>query len=127
MTIVILAVDDEPSTINLLKLMISIEKPDWEFHGAFNGEEALAITAQTAVDLVILDIMMPGMDGIEVCRRLRSDPKMAQTPIAMFTAMDRPDMRQTAMIAGATEYWVKPLPPSKLVNSMDRLLSSENK
>ncbi len=126
MSTAILAVDDEPSTINLLKLMISIEKPDWEFHGAFNGEEAFAIAAEHEIDLVILDVMMPGMDGIEVCRRLRADPKLAQTPIAMFTAMDRPDMRQSAMSAGANEYWVKPLPPSKLVSAMDKLLNSNS-
>ena len=124
MSVTILAVDDEPSTINLFKLMVSIEKPDWIFHGAFNGEEALAIAAHNDIDLIILDIMMPGMDGIEVCRRLRAETKTAKIPIAMFTAMDRPDVRQSAMDAGATEFWVKPLPPSKLVNSMDRLLSA---
>jgi two-component system, cell cycle response regulator len=122
MTIAVLAVDDEPATVNLFKLMISIEKPHWIFHGAYNGQEALAIAKHNQIDLVILDIMMPGMDGIEVCRRLRADPKTATTPIAMFTAMDRPDVRQQALDAGATDFWVKPIPPSKLVVSMDRLL-----
>jgi two-component system cell cycle response regulator len=84
----------------------------------------LAITARIHIDLVILDIMMPGMDGIEVCRRLRADPQTAKIPIAMFTAMDRPDVRQQAIDVGATEFWVKPLPPSKLVSAMDRLLSN---
>ncbi|HZY45347.1 MAG TPA: response regulator [Anaerolineae bacterium] len=123
MTVTILTVDDEPSSVNLFKLMISIEKPDWVFHGAYNGQEALAIVANNQVDLVILDIMMPGMDGIEVCRRLRAEPKTAKIPIAMFTALDRPDVRQQAMEVGATEFWVKPLPPSKLVGAIDRLLA----
>jgi two-component system, cell cycle response regulator len=123
MTIAILIVDDEPATVNLFKLMISIEKPDWVFYGAYNGQEALAIAAHNHIDLVILDIMMPGMDGIEVCRRLRADPESAKIPVAMFTAMDRPDVRQHAMDVGATEFWVKPLPPSKLVSAMDRLLA----
>lgn len=123
MTVTILAVDDDPSSVNLFKLMISIEKPDWVFHGAYNGQGALAIVAHIHVDLVILDIMMPGMDGIEVCRRLRAEPKTAKIPIAMFTALDRPDVRQQAMEVGATEFWVKPLPPSKLVSAMDRLLT----
>ena len=123
MTVAILVVDDEPANVNLFKLLISIEKPDWVFHGAYTGQEALAIAAHNDIDLVILDIMMPGMDGFEVCRRLRADPKTAKIPIAMFTALDRPDVRHQAKEVGATEFWVKPLPPSKLVTAIERLLA----
>ncbi len=124
MPIAILAVDDEPATINLLQIFIEMERPAWVFYGALDGEQALAIAEQHPIDLVLLDISMPGMDGIEVCRRLRAMPATASVPIAMLTALDTPARREQSFAAGATEFWVKPFGPGRLVADIERLITS---
>ena len=79
MPINILFVDDEPNTVNVVKLLIELDQPEWIFHAAYDGATALKIAQQTPLDFVLLDISMPGMDGIEVCKRLRQMPNAAQT------------------------------------------------
>src|SRR5439155_5051996 len=80
------------------------------YHLAFarNGAEALAQTAALAPDLILLDVMMPGMDGFEVCQRLRADPRMADIPVIMLTALDDRDSRLQGIAAGADEFLSKP-------------------
>ena len=122
MPIAIMAVDDEPNTINLLRIVLEVERPDWNFYGAASGQEALDMAASTPPDFVLLDIMMPEMDGIEVCRRLRALPATAKTPIVMLTAMDDPHLREAAQAAGADDFWQKPFTPSRLLPAIDHML-----
>jgi CheY-like chemotaxis protein len=124
MPIVLLAVDDESATLNLLQLFIEIDRPEWVFYGALDGEQALAVAEQHPIDLVLLDISMPGMDGIEVCKRLRAMSETASIPIVMLTALDTPARREQSFAAGATEFWVKPFSPGDLVAGIERLISS---
>src|SRR5512138_3567688 len=100
MPIHIMFVDDEPSTVNVVKMLIELDQPEWIFHAAYDGEQALEIAAQTPLDFVLLDISMPGMDGIEVCQRLRQMPDMAQRPVVMLTALDTPQRREQSKAAG---------------------------
>ena len=124
MPINIMFVDDEPNTVNLVKLLVELDQPEWIFHPAYDGETALAIAEQTSIDFVLLDISMPGMDGIEVCRRLRQMPNTAQTPIVMLTALDTPQRREQSRAAGATDFWVKPYKPTAIVKDIAKIMGS---
>ena len=122
MPINLMYVDDEPNTVNVVKLLVELDQPEWIFHSAYDGEMALAIARQTPLDFVLLDISMPGMDGIEVCQRLRQMPNMAQMPIVMLTALDTPQRRAQSTAAGATDFWVKPFKPTRLVKDIAKII-----
>jgi CheY-like chemotaxis protein len=117
-------VDDEPNTVNIMKMLFEIDRTEWTFHGVYDGESALEVARRTSIDFVLLDISMPGMDGIEVCRRLRQMPNMAQTPIVMLTALDTPQRREQSKSAGATDFWVKPFRPSTIVKDIARIIEN---
>ena len=72
-----------------------------------SGEKALGFIQETVPDLIVLDAMMPGMDGIEVLRRVRSDPRTATVPVVMFSAIGEAAYQAHARLHGATDYWVK--------------------
>ncbi len=100
----ILVVDDDPAVTSLLKRGLSYE--GFTVDTAGSGEEALKIAREQPPDLVILDIMMPGMDGMEVLRRLRAaDPEL---PVLFLTARDAPADQVRGLEAGADDYVVKP-------------------
>ena len=122
MSINILFVDDEPNTINVVKLLVELEQPDWIFHAAYDGATALAIAGQTSLDFVLLDISMQGMDGIEVCKRLRQMPSAAQLPIVMLTALDTPERRTQSAAAGANDFWIKPFKPMTIVKDIAKII-----
>ena len=117
-------VDDEPNTVNVVKMLIELDRPDWIFHAAYDGETALAVADQTPIDFVLLDISMPGMDGIEVCKRLRQIPNTAHKPIVMLTALDTPQRREQSKAAGATDFWVKPFKPAVIVKDIARIIEN---
>jgi CheY-like chemotaxis protein len=123
MPINIMFVDDEPNTVNLVKMLVELEQPEWIFHSAYDGGTALAIAEQTAIDFVLLDISMPGMDGIEVCKRLRQMPDSARIPIVMLTALDTPQRREQSKSAGATDFWVKPFKPAAIVKDIAKIIT----
>jgi DNA-binding response OmpR family regulator len=100
----ILAIDDDPAVTSVLKRGLSYE--GFEVDVAGSGEEGLAKARERYPDLVILDIMMPGLDGIEVLRRLRAADR--QLPVVMLTAKDRPVDQIEGLDAGADDYVVKP-------------------
>jgi len=122
MPINLMFVDDEPNNVNVVKLLVELDQPEWIFHSAYDGETALAIARQMPLDFVLLDISMPGMDGIEVCRRLRQMPDVAQLPIVMLTALDTPQRRAQSTAAGATDFWVKPFKPTSLVKDIAKII-----
>lgn len=106
----ILVVDDEPSIVELI--VVNLEDAGFEVETAFDGDEALARFAERPWDLVILDIMLPGVDGIEVCRRIR---KESQVPIIMLTARAEEIDRVLGLEMGADDYITKPFSPRELV------------
>ena len=81
----ILIVDDEGKNIKLIKGILTSER--YNVHGALSGEEALILVPEICPDLILLDIMMPGMDGFEVCRRLKKDEKTKMIPMKNFLAL----------------------------------------
>ena len=116
----ILVVDDNLLNVKLLEARLQIAA--FEVVTAFSGEEALAKVAQRKPSIILLDVMMPGMDGYEVCRRLRADPATAKLPIALVTALDKPSDRDTGLAAGANDFLTKPVEDGVLFTTIHRLL-----
>ena len=107
MTARVLVVDDILSNIKLLEAKLTAEY--FEVLTASSGEQALTRVAAELPDIVLLDVMMPGMDGFEVCRRIKANPKIAHIPIIMVTALDQPSDRVTGLDAGADDFLTKPV------------------
>jgi len=122
MTARILVVDDILSNVKLLEAKLAAEY--FEVITAGNGEQALARVAAELPDIVLLDVMMPGMDGFEVCRRIKGNTKTAHIPIVMVTALDQSSDRVTGLDAGADDFLTKPVDDTALfarVRSLVRL------
>jgi PAS domain S-box-containing protein/putative nucleotidyltransferase with HDIG domain len=102
----ILIVDDETAGRETLEALLTGQ--DYQLVFASTGGEALAKAAERQPDLILLDVMMPGMDGFEVCRRLRTDPSLAEVPIILVTALDDRDSRLRGIEAGADDFVTKP-------------------
>jgi len=122
MTARVLVVDDILSNVKLLEAKLTAEY--FEVITAFNGMECLAKMEQGAPDIVLLDVMMPGMDGFEVCRRIKSNPRTAHVPVVMVTALDQPSDRVAGLEAGADDFLTKPVDDAALfarVRSLVRL------
>ncbi|WP_420102507.1 PleD family two-component system response regulator [Bosea sp. (in: a-proteobacteria)] len=118
----VLVVDDVPANVKLLEAKLSAEY--YDVLTASNGPEALAICERGEPDIVLLDVMMPGMNGFEVCRRLKSQPTTAHIPIVMVTTLDQPRDRLQGLDAGADDFLTKPLDDTALlarVRSLTRL------
>ena len=102
----ILVVDDDPRLLHIVAMYLGIE--GFDVATASNGEEGLREVDAHRPDLIILDIMMPGMDGIEACRRIRSNPETGDIPILMFSALSGDDDVERARLAGANHLITKP-------------------
>ena len=117
----ILIIDDDLDTLRLVGLML--QKQGYQIVAANNGEQGLLKVAEDQPDLILLDVMMPEMDGYEVARRLRQNPKTAGIPILMFTAKSQLDDKVTGFEAGADDYLTKPTHPAELQAHVKALLS----
>ena len=113
MTARVLVVDDVPANVKLLEARLSAEY--FDVITAMSGEEALAICERAECDLVLLDVMMPDMDGFEVCRRLKTNPATHHIPVVMVTALDQPSDRVRGLDAGADDFLTKPIPDLALI------------
>jgi DNA-binding response OmpR family regulator len=102
----ILVVDDDPRLLHIVAMYLGIE--GFDVATASNGEEGLREVDARRPDLIILDIMMPGMDGVEACRRIRSNPETGDIPILMFSALSGDDDVERARLAGANHLITKP-------------------
>ena len=109
----VLVVDDVPANAKLLEARLSAEYFDVVM--ATSGADALEISERTQCDIVLLDVMMPGMDGFEVCRRLKAGPKTHHIPVVMVTALDQPSDRVRGLEAGADDFLTKPVSDIALV------------
>lgn len=109
----VMIVDDDPDLRRLVEMKLHM-------HGiqtvaAAGGLEALELLQTTPVDCVVLDVMMPGVDGIETCRRIRADLGLTALPVVMLTARARGQDIEAGMAAGASDYVVKPFSPRELL------------
>jgi DNA-binding response OmpR family regulator len=119
----ILIVDDEPSIVISLEYLMKRE--GFEVSVAADGEAALAAVAARPPDLVILDVMMPKLNGFEVCQRLRAEPAWRGVRILMLTAKGRETELQKGLALGADAYVTKPFSTRDLVAEVRRLLGGE--
>src|SRR4029078_7706352 len=107
MTARVLVVDDILANVRLLEAKLTAEY--FEVHTAMNGVDALESVQRVRPDIVLLDVMMPGIDGIEVCRRIKSNPQTQHIPVIMVTALDQPEDRVKGLEASADDFLTKPV------------------
>ncbi len=119
MTARILVVDDIATNVKLLEARLMAEY--FQVFSATSGQEALDICASSQIDIVLLDVMMPGMDGFEVCRRLKADPKTMHIPVVMVTALNEMSDRVTGLEAGADDFITKPVNDLALITRVRSL------
>lgn len=108
----ILVIDDHEETIRVVKFIL--EQRGYEVVSAISGETGMSLAREDKPHLILLDVMMPGLNGVEVCRQLRSDPIFDDVPIVMFTAKDQVDDKWAGFEAGADDYLTKPTDPEEL-------------
>ena len=117
----ILVIDDEMQSVKLIGILL--QRRGYEIVAATLGSQGLEKARAERPDLIVLDIMMPDMDGFEVCRRLRADPTTAAIPVIMFTAKTMVDDKVTGFQAGADDYLTKPVHPDELATRVEALLA----
>ena len=120
MTARILVVDDIPTNVKLLEARLMAEY--FQVLTASNGQDALDLCESGQCDIVLLDVMMPGMNGFEVCRRLKSNPITMHIPVVMVNALDQPEDRIQGLEAGADDFLTKPVNDLSLVTRVKSLV-----
>ena len=120
MTTTILVADDEVPIVELVRF--TVEDDGIQVVAAFDGLTALALAQATRPDLAFLDVQMPHLDGLEVCRRLRQCPECAHTRIVILTAAGQAEDRARGLAAGADEYLTKPFSPLALLTLVRSLV-----
>ena len=113
MTARVLVVDDIPANVKLLDARLSAEY--FDVLTAMNGRDALAICERAECDVVLLDVMMPGLDGFEVCRQIKTNPSTHHIPVIIVTALDQPSDRVRGLEAGADDFLTKPVSDVALI------------
>ena len=116
----ILLVDDEQDIIDLVKY--NLEKENFEVHTANNGKEAIRIARKVMPDLILLDVMMPEMDGMETCQQIREIPELKGTLISFLTARGEDYSQIAGFDAGADDYITKPIKPRVLISRIKATL-----
>ncbi len=116
----VLIVDDDPDVRRLVEMKLELE--GLVTFTATNGREALDLLENQDVDLVILDLMMPVMDGLETCKAIRADERLTDVPILMLTARAHYTEVEHGFAAGATDYVVKPFSPRELLGRVRSIL-----
>lgn len=117
----VLIADDEPNIVTALEFLL--KRAGYDVRAAANGEEALALVESYAPDLVLIDIMMPGKSGYEVCQRMRERPEWNHIKIVMVTAKGREAEVSKGLSLGADLYVTKPFSTQDLIAAVDRLLA----
>lgn len=119
----ILVIEDDPSSARLVGY--ALEREGYQVEIAVNGVEGLRKAQEEDPDLVILDVMLPGLDGFELCHRLRADSTTDHVPILMLSAKAQEFDKSTGLKAGADEYLVKPADPAEILAKVERLLAEK--
>ena len=116
----ILVVEDDPDQLEAIRL--NLKDAGFAIGTATNGIDALKKANSVSPDLIILDVMMPDLDGFAVCETLRENPATASVPILMLTGLCSHISRLVGLEAGATDYVIKPFDPDQLVSKVEKLL-----
>jgi DNA-binding response OmpR family regulator len=116
----VLIADDEPHVVELVRM--TLEDDRVRVFDAADGESALSMAEAVAADLVLLDVHLPDLSGLEVCRRLRADGRFGSTRVVMLTAAAQQEDVARGLAAGADEYLTKPFSPVRLLSLVERLV-----
>lgn len=119
----LLIADDEEGVRSLVRM--TLESDAYEILEASDGEQALALAREHHPGLVLLDVVMPGLSGIEVCRALKGDPATATIAVVMLTAKAQASERAAGRAAGADDYFTKPFSPKALLSKVEEMLGVE--
>ena len=120
----VLIIDDEENVLSLVSATLGYSDR-FDIALARNGQEALESAMEEAPDLVILDMLMPIMDGFQVCQALKSDPHTAHVKVIMLTAMAQEADMGRAIAAGADRYITKPFSPTKLLDTVEEIIGPD--
>ncbi len=120
----ILAIEDDPASARLISY--TLEQGGYQVLMAPNGLEGLRKAQEEEPDLVILDVMLPGLDGFQVCRRLRAEPRTRHLPILMLSAKAQEIDKATGLKVGADDYLTKPADPAELLSRVGSLLAQKS-
>jgi DNA-binding response OmpR family regulator len=115
----LLIAEDEEGIRALVKMTLA--RNEYEILEAVDGEEALALAREHRPELILLDVMMPGLSGFEVCRALKDDPITAQATVVMLSARTQEADREQGMASGADDYFTKPFSPIALLRKIDEV------
>jgi DNA-binding response OmpR family regulator len=121
----VLLVEDEPDSAELMSYILELD--GFLVCTARSGDEGLRLVGESAFDLILLDVMLPGLDGFDVCRRLREDPRTSAIPVAFISARTRDEDRLAGMAAGADLYLAKPITRAALTSAVQWLLDLRGK
>lgn len=116
----ILVMEDDPASQRLTKYIL--EHNGYEVRTASNGLEGLRKVQEEEYDLIILDVMLPGIDGFEICYHLRTNPRTTKLPILMLSAKARDADKDTAFKVGVDDYITKPVSPAEILKKVENLL-----
>lgn len=116
----ILVIDDEEDIVELVSY--NLKKEGFNVDAAYDGEAALKKVRSAPYDLIVLDLMLPGVQGLELCRMIRNDPSIADTPIVMLTAKGEEVDKVLGLEIGADDYMIKPFSPRELVARIKAIL-----
>lgn len=122
----LLIVDDNRSFNEYLQALFAVECPELIVHAAYDGFEAGRLVVQQRPGVVLLDVMMPGVDGSEVCRRLKSDPQTAATRVVAMTGFHSEDVERRMLEAGAEQVLKKPFTGSEVLSACGLARHTEN-
>jgi twitching motility two-component system response regulator PilG len=117
----ILIVEDEESLLKLETILLKVK--GYDVTGAITGNDALEKLSRIVFDLVLLDIMLPDIDGFEICKRIRKEPRTASVPVVMLTAKKSQDDQERGTACGANAYITKPFKSAMIIDVIDGLLN----
>ncbi|MEM9101635.1 MAG: response regulator [Pseudomonadota bacterium] len=118
----VLIVDDSPTETHVLKDILV--KRGFEVSAATNGEDGIEKAKETLPDVVLMDVVMPGLNGFQATRQLRKDPKTEHIPVIIVTTKDQATDKMWGMRQGASDYLTKPVDPQNLVNTINSVLNT---
>lgn len=121
----VLVVDDDPLILEVLRTVLDLE--EFRVTTATDGETGLRLLAEDPPDVVVCDVMMPGLDGLEVCRRIKADPSTAQLPVVLLTARDRTEDQTAGEEAGCDAYLTKPFSPLYLIDVISEVRGGQTR
>lgn len=116
----ILIIEDEESLLKLETILLTVK--GYEVTGALTGVDALKKIADDTFDMILLDIMLPDMDGFDICNKLKKNPRTAGIPVVMLTAKNKPVDHQQGVTCGASAYLTKPFKSAMIIEVIEKVL-----